>query len=369
MTDSFAIDLDGCRSRQRRLVAKLEKLQLEAVILTRPESVQWLTGAWVPPFFTAIASINRDCQTTLIVPTAVASQQFAADTTVNYEAQYLATIRDEQQEASAQVFLDSLGEMPRRVGAEFGYLGKHLTDSCQAEWTDIGDVVLRLRRRKDPDELRMLVRANEANRRMYEHARQMIRPGINELEVYSQLSTVATEELGEVLTYFGQDFQCCSPGGAPRDREAQEGELYILDLGVGFRGYRSDNCRTFCVGREPSDLQQQAWNQLAEVFPLVESTVRPGTSCKSLYERVNGMLEACAPWVFGHHLGHGVGLAGHEGPRLNSHWDDTFEEGNFFTVEPGLYHEQLRHGLRLEQNYLVTSDGVQLLTDWPLELS
>ena len=66
--------------------------------------------------------------------------------------------------------------------------------------------------------------------------------------------------------------------------------------------------------------------------------------------------------------GHGVGLAPQEGPHLNPRWDDTFTEGDFFTVEPGLYHEELRLGIRLEQNYLVTSEGVTLWTDWPLEL-
>ena len=72
--------------------------------------------------------------------------------------------------------------------------------------------------------------------------------------------------------------------------------------------------------------------------------------------------------AFNHHLGHGVGLAPHEGPHLNPRWDDTLAEGDFIAVEPGVYHEELRAGIRLEQNYVVTQDGVQLMTDWPLEL-
>ena len=83
---------------------------------------------------------------------------------------------------------------------------------------------------------------------------------------------------------------------------------------------------------------------------------------------VDGLLDKHAPWIFNHHLGHGVGLFPHEGPHLNPHWDDTFEEGDFFTAEPGLYHEDLRHGIRLEENYVVTPVGVEKLTDYPLEL-
>ncbi len=87
-----------------------------------------------------------------------------------------------------------------------------------------------------------------------------------------------------------------------------------------------------------------------------------------MYDQVQQMLKPAKPWTFTHHLGHGVGLAPHEGPHLNPMWDEKFEEGDFFTVEPGMYHEDLCAGIRLEQNYLVTADGVKLLTDWPLEL-
>ena len=41
------------------------------------------------------------------------------------------------------------------------------------------------------DELRMLQRANEANRAMYEHARQIVRPGLNELDLYAEVFGVA----------------------------------------------------------------------------------------------------------------------------------------------------------------------------------
>ena len=72
--------------------------------------------------------------------------------------------------------------------------------------------------------------------------------------------------------------------------------------------------------------------------------------------------------AFGHSLGHGVGLAPHEGPHLNPRWDDVFAEGDFFAAEPGLYHDSLRHGVRLEENYVVTTDGVRRLTDYRLDL-
>ena len=54
---------------------------------------------------------------------------------------------------------------------------------------------------------------------------------------------------------------------------------------------------------------------------------------------------------------------------MNPHWDDTFEEGDVFTAEPGLYGPELEAGIRLEQNYRVTAEGVERLTSHPLDLA
>ncbi len=368
-TDLYAVDSKACRARQKRLLTEMETHGLDLVVLTRGESVQWLTGAYVGPIFAPAAAIRSDGHVTLVLPSRKASPSIAADEVVSYEEKWHSTIRDEQRATSNEALLSALTTRPQRVGGEWSCLGPQLLAELGGDMTDVEPILFRLRRRKDADELRMLGRTNDANRVMYALAREVIQPGINELDVYNQLHSAAVRELEEPLTYFGQDFQCSSPGGPPRDRKAQAGELYILDLGVGFRGYHSDNARTIAVGGEPTELQQQAWEHLSQVFPLVESFVRPGASCRKLFEDVQALLEGCGPGVFTHHLGHGVGLAPHESPHLNPHWDDVFEEGDYFTAEPGLYHKDLRHGIRLEENYVVTADGVKCLTDYPLGLT
>jgi Xaa-Pro aminopeptidase len=199
-------------------------------------------------------------------------------------------------------------------------------------------------------------------------ARQIVAPGINELEMFSRLQQVAVEECGEMLTGTGNDYACNARGGPPRNRQAQAGELYILDLGPAFRGYFSDNCRTLAVDGKPTDAQQRAWEKIAEAFPLVESRVKPGVGCRAFYEEIKALMDQYKPGSFNHHLGHGIGLFPHEAPHLNPNWDDTFEEGDVFTVEPGLYEPELKAGIRLENDYLVTATGVELLSDFPLEL-
>ena len=107
---------------------------------------------------------------------------------------------------------------------------------------------------------------------------------------------------------------------------------------------------------------------IESVLKDVAQMVRPGLRCRELFAHVKAKLDAYLPGAFFHHLGHGIGLYPHEAPHLNSAWDDVFEEGDVFTAEPGLYHENLRAGIRIEEDYLVTATGVEKLTSFPTAL-
>jgi Xaa-Pro dipeptidase len=366
--DPFAVDVEACGSRQQRLLEAIEPLGVDLALLTRRETVQWLTGVYVRAPFEPAVLLTPDRHVTLVLPDRQTGEAAAADEVLGYEAKWHSTTRDEQRAASSAVVMEKLSAAPKKVACEFEAFPPHLLLSWNATLVEIDAIVFDLRRRKDPDELAMLKRANEANRAMYARAREIVRPGVNELDIYSELYSVTVHTLGEPPTYFGQDFRSNARGGPPRDRKAEAGELMILDLGVGFRGYHSDNARTIAVGGDPTEKQQRAWKAASSIFDYIQSNARPGVSCRGLFDEAQRQLDQFRPWIFNHHLGHGVGLAPQEGPHLNPQWQDTLAEGDFVAVEPGLYHDELRSGLRLEQNYLVTARGVQLMTDWPLEL-
>lgn len=368
----FDVETAACRGRQQRLVEKMRELDVELAIVAQSENIQWLTGARFAPTFSPLAALSAEGHCTLVVPGRKGRpvpEGFAADEVLPYEAQSHSTMRNDQHQFGSQVLLDALRSKPKKIGVEYGSFPHYLARPLAAELVDLEPTLYYLRRRKDADELRLMRKAIEATKAMYAHARQIIQPGINELEVYNQLYAVTVRTFGEPPTYFGQDFQCNAKGGPPRNREAQAGELYILDLGAGFRGYFSDNARTIAVNKSPTDDQLKAWSQIQKIFQMVETTVKPGVRCKEVFNQAQAILDEMLPWQFNHHLGHGVGLYPHEAPHLNPNWDDRFEVGDFFTAEPGLYHDDLKFGMRLEQNYLVTETGVELLTDFPLELA
>lgn len=365
----YDINIAACRARQARLVDIMHERHLDLIVVRRPEHVQWLAGPRYAWTFEPAAALTADSRLTLVVPSKK-PEVAAADEVVTYEAKWHSTMRNDQATQSAAALLKALEghPKPKRIGVEFSCGCPAISTTLAADMIDIEPDLFRLRRHKDHYEMALLRKAIAGTGAMYRKAREIIKPGINELDVFNQLQAAAVCEFGEMLTGTGNDYACGERGGPPRNRKARDGELYILDLGPAFRGYFADTCRTIAVNGRPTDRQRQAWTEIAKVFPIVEQTVRPGKSCRELFNEVSAFLDHSSRGVFGHHLGHGIGLNPHEGPHLNPHWDDTFEEGDVFTVEPGLYAPDLHAGIRLENDYLVTADGVELLSDFPLEL-
>ena len=364
--EPLSLEIERCRERQGRLVKILHELSADRAVLSLPEHVQYLTSFRPHPLLRAVVALDADGYCTLVKPNEP-PEGASADTIVPFEAQWHSTLRQEQLHIAAGVLKAALRDRPeaRRVAVELSSLVTGVNE--QAELVDIEPELWKLRRKKDDDEMAMIGRAISCTEAMYARAREIIEPGISELEVFGALHAAAVEVAGEPLTALGNDYQCCSPGGPPRPRAARDGELFVLDLGPAYRGYHADNCRTFAVG-SATDEQLRAWEAIVATLAMVEREVRPGVSCREMFEQAQRRLDTFRPGAFSHHLGHGIGLYPHEAPHLNPHWNDTFEEGDVFTAEPGLYGPELRAGIRLEQNYRVTATGVERLTSFPLEL-
>ncbi len=379
--DPLNIDTAACRKRQQRVLALMKQREIDLAVFTQAEHIQWLAGPRFAWLFQPAAALSADGALVLVAPEKAKPETSAADTVLTYEAQWHSTLRNDQRQASSEVLLDHLESKyqqhgmaaPRRLGVEFSTFGPQLgaaplfNASQPADIVDIEPDLYRMRRRKDADELARIKKAIAGTDAMYARAREIIQPGVSELEVFNELQAAAVREFGEMLTGTGNDYRCGARGGPPRPRKAEAGELYILDLGPAFRGYFADNCRTFAV-TQPSDAQREAWRHVTAVFELLEATVKPGKSAQELFHEAQALLDRAPVGEFNHHLGHGIGLFPHEAPHLNPNWDDLFQEGDVFTAEPGLYAPELRAGMRIENNYVVTADGVELLSHFPLEL-
>jgi Xaa-Pro aminopeptidase len=364
------LDPTHCRARQQRLLRMMYANNLGAVVTGWRSHAYYFTGHWAFWQHEAAFVLFSDGRSALVCAREP-DKAAVADEVIAYDSTWFSTHRQEQGALAAERVLASLSaRRPRRIGIDTSGVCSAVATAFDGEIVSVDADLHQLRRRKDPDELAIMRRAIDCTRAMYERARQIIEPGVAELTVFSELHQAAVESAGEPLSaYLGNDYACGVPGGPPRNgRAAEAGELYILDLGPAVRGYFADNCRAFAVNRNLTDAQQKAWEIVTGVFPLVEQLARPGTRCQAIFAAVNDYYRSKASREFSHHLGHGVGLQPHEFPHLNPKWDDVLMEGEVFTCEPGLYGPELKGGLRIENQYLVTATGVENLTPFSMQL-
>jgi len=349
----------------------MNKRKLDALVVGLPHHVYYfgnLSRSWLHEGAMVLFSDGRSWAA---APNKV-PENLAVDEAVTFEAQWLATLRQEQPAVVAGMVVDVLGSRrAKRIGFDASVVTSQLALQAELQCEAIDEHLWQQRRVKDADEIALLEKAVRCTEAMYRRAREIIAPGIDEIEVYTQLHAAAVKEAGEPLTaLLGNDFACGAGGGPPRaGRAAKPGELYVLDVGPAYRGYFADNCRVFAVNRKPTDGQMRAWEAIVGCFPTVEAMAKPGVRCRDIYDAVYAHIAEKSGKRLPHHLGHGVGLQPHEYPHLNSRWDDVLMEGEYFTVEPGVYGPDLAGGIRIENNYLVTATGVRNLLDFPMQMT
>ncbi|MDR1388614.1 MAG: Xaa-Pro peptidase family protein [Treponema sp.] len=136
--------------------------------------------------------------------------------------------------------------------------------------------------------------------------------------------------------------------------------LSILDFGVKYGGYCTDV--TLTIARSPTKAQERLIALVEKARKIVLSKIKAGYSSVDaalLVEGIFGRAHKSMP----HALGHGIGLDPHETPVLRVREPGCILEKNMvLAIEPGLY-DPVIGGCRLENDYLVTEDGLEALTD------
>jgi Xaa-Pro aminopeptidase len=154
------------------------------------------------------------------------------------------------------------------------------------------------------------------------------------------------------------------PHAQPGDQAIQPGAPVVVDIGCVLDGYCSDMTRTFCLG-EPSARYLEVWNVVLQAQEAAMDLLRAGTTGVEADAAARDLIaEAGYGDYFGHGLGHGVGLAVHEGPRASRLSEDTFEAGMSLTVEPGIYLPG-EFGVRIEDLVIIGDDGIEILSNTP----
>jgi len=242
------------------------------------------------------------------------------------------------------------------------------------------DLIQLARKTKEPWEIEAIRSVGERTEIVVDGVRALLRearPGLTlgDLKrfVSSEIARLGMIEDHETILSQGRD------AGIPHSRGDASATVrpsvpIVLDIFPADRisGYFFDMTRTFCVGPIPDELRTIHADVLA-AFELARDAMRPGTRAASYQSLVCDFFESKGYATlrsnpktlegYVHGLGHGVGLDIHEKPSfaLNPSNEDRVEEGDILTIEPGLYFPDRELGVRIEDTFVVTADGVESL--------
>lgn len=233
------------------------------------------------------------------------------------------------------------------------------------------DLVEELRQVKEPEELDRLRHAAAIADRAFQTALKALKPGVRESDLCAELEYQLQKEGARKPSF--DSIIASGPNGAyphagVTDRAIQEGELITMDFGALCDGYNSDITRTVWLGELPPE-QEKVYRVVREAQSKALMNIKPGKTTGFVDEVARYVIKR-AGWgdAFSHGLGHGLGLAVHELPRMRPGGDTVLEPGMVVTVEPGVYLPGTG-GCRVEDSVIVTEDGYEYLTRSPYQES
>ena len=150
--------------------------------------------------------------------------------------------------------------------------------------------------------------------------------------------------------------------------ELKENDLILFDLGAEYNCYNADISRTFPVNGKFTERQKEVYNAVLRVNEEIINLIKPGMKYKDVNEKATDLIaEECIKLglikdksevrkYYYHSIGHSLGMDTHD--IETPHRDIVFEPGVVFTVEPGMYMAEEEIGIRIEDDILVTEDGV-----------
>ena len=336
---------------------RLRQALAEPLLVTDQVNVKYLTG------------FNSDNVALLVEP-----ERVRLFTDFRYAEGARGAVKDvEVVETKRFVYADVAPLLSGRVGFEaavVSYANWEMLSGGPADLVPRTGIVEALRAVKEERELDAIRKAAEISDQAYERLSRERFIGRTERELAWRMEVLLHECGGERTSFnvaVGSGPNGALPHADPTDREVEAGELVVVDCGTTVRGYASDCTRTFATGSLPDELKQ-VYAVCLEAQEAALEGVRAGANGAEVDAIARERIDA-SPFrgLFGHGLGHGVGLRIHEAPNLRPESEDVLEPGNVVTVEPGIYMPG-KGGIRIEDLVVVTEGDPEVLTHFSKDL-
>lgn len=248
-------------------------------------------------------------------------------------------------------------------------------------------ILKELRAVKTPEEVEVIQHAIDITANAFMRVMKFLRPGVFEYEVeaeiqHSFLSQRATGPAYGSILASGEN--ACTLHYISNNAECRDGDLMLMDFGADYGGYNADLTRTIPVNGKFSKRQKQVYNACLHLHQFAKSLLKPGITINAyhilvgkeadiLFQKIgllsksdvkNSSPENPAYWKYLYHgISHHLGIDVHDlGSRT-----EPLHAGMVLTIEPGIYIQEEKMGVRIENNVWLTKTGNKdLMKDIPI---
>ncbi|QHS60659.1 aminopeptidase P family protein [Chitinophaga agri] len=249
-------------------------------------------------------------------------------------------------------------------------------------------ILKKLRAVKTPEEVQVLQHAIDITEKTFRRLLQFIRPGVWEHEIHAEIlheflrnradgeaygSIIASGDRARILHYIFNNQEC------------KDGELILMDFGAAYGGYNADLTRTVPVNGKFTARQREVYDACLHLHNYCKTILRPGITIAQYHEMVGveagkqfvriGLLKeediknqdpevpAYRKYLY-HGISHHLGVGVHD---LGPSFHQPIPENSVMTIEPGIYIEEEKMGIRIENNVWLTAGGnIDLMKNIPI---
>lgn len=340
---------------------ELEQQKLDALLITRPENIRYLSG------FTG----GRDGRLLISGEKCYIFSDARYYTQIEMESPGWELVKAN---GSGLDSLTGICDNFKKIGFESQDVTYHfyqqLQNKAKTELVGLLDTIEKYRVIKDENELESLRAAAAAGDRVFKQLCLELQTGDSELAIANRIAWLLKEngcskESFDIIAVAGKN--AALPHGQPGSYCVRTGDMLTLDFGGFYQGYAGDMTRTVAIEKADGRFEEY-YHYLLEAQQLGVSLVKAGMSCKELDQQVRDCLAGYGlDQYFQHGTGHGVGLEIHEAPRVSLFSQDILAENMVVTVEPGIYIPDWG-GIRIEDTVIVKNGGCEVITHSDKEL-
>lgn len=351
------------KSKLEKIRKKLDTLKIDAILIIHPPNIRYLTG------FTGSSAICVITKSNAFFITDSRYKEQSKQQVIGFE-RFIAVEKSLFEVLAEKNILDSA----KKVGFESRHTPFYIIHEIKkmfkgVKFVPTEDFIEEISAIKTEDEIEKIKSAIRISERVFEKVLNLIKPGISELDIASEISYLhrksgAEKDAFDIIVASG--WRSALPHATATNKKLKKGELVVIDFGCVYDGYHCDITRTIHIGKAKSDARK-IYQIVFDAQTKAIEGAKSGTKASDLDAIARNYIKQKGyAMFFDHSLGHGIGTEIHTLPRISPRSNYILQNGNVITIEPGIYIPGFG-GVRIEDDILINSTSV-LLTSLPRNL-